>query len=204
MDPNNRIIVITGPAGTSKTFISCYAALKLLNSGDFENIYLTKPIVESGNSIGLLPGNEKEKTAPFLESFVSNFEDILDPAGSTNWAYLWNQQVIDFKIPQHARGANWKHCITIVDEIQNFPIKEMMTILTRLSNGSKFIFCGDSRQNDIDQRKVCVDFFKDKILEDVEGVVRFEFNAKDNMRDPILIKITENYDKYFNEIPKSR
>jgi len=75
---NNTLTVVHGPAGTSKTFTSCYTALSLLADKKVDKIIITKPIQESGEQIGLLPGTVSEKIDPYKQSYYTNFCKILD------------------------------------------------------------------------------------------------------------------------------
>lgn len=163
--------------------------------------------------MGFLPGTKEEKINPYLESFLTNFETILEPGSVGN---LMNQNEIEFKIVQYMRGANYKNIVLIVDEVQNFSIKELMTIVTRLNKGSKIIFCGDTRQNDINKKMVAIEHFK-KILgyeadilsssnncKPVPSVKFFKFKNEDILRDPILSIIVENYDNMEPYLPQSK
>ena len=73
----NEITFCQGPAGTSKTFTACYTALKLLANKEISQIVLCKPIQESGEKLGFLPGDIKEKTDPYMQSYVSNLKKII-------------------------------------------------------------------------------------------------------------------------------
>lgn len=200
LDNETRIVVIEGPPGSAKTFTSIYGALKLYENKEIDKIYLTKPIVQVGDALGHLPGTKEEKVNPYLESFMTNFESILEGTSLTN---IQNNNDIEFKIVQYMRGCNYKNMILIVDEMQNFSIKELMTIVTRLSKDSKIIFLGDIRQNDINKKYVGVTHFK-KVLENVKGVSFFKFANEDILRDPILVQIVENYDRLMLEMPESK
>ena len=74
---NNDITLCYGPAGTSKTFVACYASMKLHTEDKIQKIILSKPIQESGEKLGFLPGDIKEKIDPFMESYRTNFEKII-------------------------------------------------------------------------------------------------------------------------------
>jgi len=201
LDPENKIIVIQGAPGTSKSWSACYAALKLYENNEVEKILLTKPIVPVGDDIGFLPGSKEDKTFPHMESFISNFEDILD---SKSLVDIQNADHLEFKIVQFIRGSTIKNKVFIVDEIQNFSIKELMTIITRIGKGSKLILCGDTMQNDINRKLVCVNFLCEKVLKDVKGVAFFNFEKSDILRDQILIDICNNFEKYYDERPDSK
>jgi len=192
----NKIVVATGPPGTSKTFSACYVALKLLSDFKYKKIIITKPTEIVGSSgLGALPGTLEEKISVYKDSFMQVFSDILD---GESLKKLNDSLVIEFKPVQFMRGSTFKNCIVIVDEIQSFDIKELMAIVTRLGSDSKFIFTGDINQNDIDKRYVAVNIFKE-ILDGINDIGIFEFERKDIIRDPILIEITDKYDKMREE-----
>ena len=83
---NNTLTVVHGPAGTSKTFTSCYTALSLLADRKIDKIIITKPIQESGEQLGLLPGTVDEKIDPYKQSYYTNFCKILDRA-TIDWLF---------------------------------------------------------------------------------------------------------------------
>lgn len=105
----NTMTLIHGPAGTSKTFTSCYAALALLANKKIDKIIITKPMEESGNSgVGFLPGNIEEKTAPYKQSFLSNFAKII---GVQNLGMLISTGDIVFEPLAYMRGSTYDHCL---------------------------------------------------------------------------------------------
>lgn len=188
----NKIIIATGPPGTAKTFCACYAALKLYAKKQCDKIIISKPTeIVGSNALGFLPGGLDEKLFVYMDSFVSVCSDIVERP-------FLNQMIaskdIEYKPVQFMRGATFKNCIVIVDEFQSFDIKELMAIVTRFGENCKMIFIGDVNQNDIDKKYVAVSVFQ-KILIGIEGVVTFEFERKDIVRDPMLIEITDRYEK---------
>lgn len=198
---NNKIITITGGPGTGKTFLSCYAAIKMFIDGKIDKIYLTTPIVEVGNSLGFLKGSLSDKTEVYIEKFTSNFEEIIDPKVL---GQLMTDKVIEFKPTQFMRGSNYSNCVILADESQNFDGHELMTILTRLKKG-KIILTGDKKQADISTRFVATEFLRE-LLDGIPFTYYFEFSKEDNMRDPILIQIAERYEKMEAEgkIPRNK
>ena len=190
----NKIIVATGPPGTSKTFCAAYAALKLFSKGnDYNKIIITKPTEIIGTTaLGFTPGSLEEKLAVYMENFNDVFEDIIEYS-------TLNQMItakdIQFKAPQFVRGRTFKNAIVIVDEFQSFDIHALRSLVTRIGKAhTKIIFVGDIKQNDIAKRYVAVNIFKE-VLAGLPGVALFEFDKSDNMRDPLVSMIEERFDK---------
>lgn len=193
----NKIITVTGPPGTSKTFIACYAAIQALMSGKCSKIVLSKPteILSGTKDPGALPGSLDEKMSVYAESFFDAFDEILS---NKDFKHLWAEKIIEFKPAQFLRGRTIKDAFIIIDEYQNFDIKALKSIVTRLGRNSTMIFMGDTRQNDIGKKYVAVDVFN-KILEPIKGCSAFKFDRKDIVRDPILIDIIDRFEKYEDE-----
>jgi len=194
---SNKISIITGPAGTSKTFTACFAAIELLKNGFCSKIILTKPMETIGSfDLGALPGTLEDKLLVYKDCFIQNFNEIIQ---GRDINMLFEEKTIEFKPVQYMRGITFKGSVVIVDEFQSFDIKELMAIVTRLGKENcKIIFLGDINQNDISKKYVGLKIFKE-ILENIDGVGFFEFNHSDTMRDEILIKILEKYEKLQGE-----
>lgn len=193
---NNKVITITGVAGTSKSFVALYSALKLLGN-DYHRIIITKPTEIIGASqLGFVPGSLEEKLAIYTENFNDVFEDILEP-GILQGMLATGE--IQYKASQFVRGRTFKNSIVIVDEFQSFDIHTLMALVTRIGKEPcKVIFCGDMKQNDIAKKYVAVNLFKE-ILSRVEGTAQFEFSREDNMRDPMINQILDNFDRLESE-----
>lgn len=198
-----RIISVMGPPGTSKTFTACYAAVKALQKGEVKRIILVKPLETSGEDLGFLPGTEKDKIAPFFESFMDNLLEMVDPKTLKMWI---DNGTIRMQPIAYMRGRTFKNSFIICDEMQNADIKQLMTTITRFGQGSKIAIIGDSRQNDINEKYVALDFFINKILGEDEQIFHFRFERADIVRDPLLIKIIDNYEMALaaGEIPSTK
>lgn len=199
---NNEIITIIGPAGTGKTLITSYYALKSLNEHKFEKIILTKPIKEAGEELGFLPGDIKEKIDPHYESYRTNIMKFID---EKTYNRLIEKKYIETKPLAYMRGTTLDNSICILDEAQNASMKQLMLFLTRMGKNSKIIITGDVRQFDIRKNDVALPFLIRYILNDIDNVKNFEFDDEDIMRNPILIKITQKYEvlKENEMIPKN-
>lgn len=197
----NNIIFIVGPAGTSKTFASCYYAINCLKTHKYEKIILTKPVQEAGENLGFLPGSIDEKIAPHYESFVTNILKFID---KKTLERNYKDGVIENKPLAYMRGANFDDCLIIGDEFQNADIRALIMFITRMGKNSKVIICGDVSQHDIGKDFVALEYLI-KLIGDVQGVGVFRFSEEDIMRHPILIEITKRYEKAKredNKLPK--
>lgn len=190
----NKIITVTGPPGTSKTFIVCYAAVQALLVGKCKRIILSKPteVLSGTRDPGALPGSLEEKMAVYAESFTDSFEEFLSPK---DFKYLWDSKKIEFKPAQFLRGRSLKDSYIIIDEFQNFDIKALKSIVTRLGRNSKIVFMGDTRQNDINKKYVAVDTFV-KIIQPIDGCENFKFEREDIVREQILIDIIDRFEEF--------
>lgn len=104
----NEITFCYGPAGTSKTFTACYAALKLLKENKIKQIILCKPIQEAGEKLGFLPGDKEDKVDPYMKSYKSNIEKII---GHDETNLLFDKKVIVFEPLAYMRGDTFDECL---------------------------------------------------------------------------------------------
>lgn len=141
-------MMLHGAAGTGKTFIALYKALEeVMDKGNpFEKVIIVRSVVPS-REIGHLPGDEKEKTDVYVAPYRAVCEDLFQ----TEQAYdrLVEQKNIEFMITSFIRGITIDNSVIIVDECQNMNFQELSSIITRVGEGSKIIFCGDFKQTDL-------------------------------------------------------
>jgi phosphate starvation-inducible protein PhoH and related proteins len=188
---NNDIIVVQGPAGSAKTFTACYAALKALETGDAHKVYITKPIEESGEKLGALPGDINDKIAAYMESFMSNMSKIVD---SKDLGSLFYSKTIEPKPLAYMRGSGYDNCIMMLDEAQNADFRQLMLYVTRMGKNAKVILLGDISQYDIKQNTVALTEFA-KMVDGIQGVAFHEFTNADIVRNKILVEITKRYEE---------
>lgn len=194
---NNTLTVVHGPAGTSKTFTSCYTALSLLADKKIDKIIITKPIQESGEQIGLLPGTVSEKVDPYKQSYYTNFCKILDRP-TIDW--LFSMEAIVFEPLAYMRGSTYDNCVMLLDECQNASIKQLMLWATRLGKDSKAVMMGDTSQYDVKKKDSgYVDFIE--MTKNMQDLYIFEFQNEDIVRNKFLIELTNRYDKYRADKP---
>lgn len=183
-----------GPAGTSKTFVTCYASLDALCKHKYHKIILSKPIQEAGEKLGFLPGEVEDKIGPYMASYVGNYTKIL----GDELYKLFQPLFIDFEPLAYMRGLTYDGAFMVLDEAQNAIFDQLILFSTRMGKTSRQIICGDVSQYDIDKRKVELPEFI-KLMEGIGGVDKFIFTEKDIMRHPILIEMVKRYEKWRDE-----
>lgn len=189
---DNQIIICTGPAGTAKTFVTMYTSLKLISMGEYETVITTKPIQESGEKLGFLPGDINEKISPYMESFVLTLEKII---GKQDTKLLVEKGVVEARPLAYMRGSTFDRSIMILDEAQNCDLRQLILFVTRMGETSKIIICGDVEQSDIGKSQSgLLDFIG--ILKNIKGTANFTFGREDIVRSKILIEITDSYNKW--------
>lgn len=185
LDKESKIILINGPAGTSKTYIALYAALQeLLDNPDKTLIYLRSIVENTRRTIGLLPGSIEEKFSPYTLPLSDKMEEFLSVQDIN---YLLDSRIVQAMPINYLRGASWNNKIIILDEAQNVSTDEFITILTRIGENSKMIICGDLMQSDIRYsgfKNICETFS----CEDSKnmGIHQFSFDSSDIVRSAIV------------------
>ena len=181
-------LFLHGAAGTGKTFVSLYLALQevLDPSTPYETVYVVRSAVPT-REIGFLPGDEEDKTAlfqvPYQNMVQFMFEQPSDQAFSMLYDRLKNQGSITFLTTSYLRGITLDNAVVIVDESQNCNFHELDTIVTRVGQDSKIIFCGDFFQSDLtkmSEKEGLQDFMR--ILEQMKEFETVEFTIGDIVR----------------------
>jgi len=192
----NTLSIISGPAGTSKTFTSCYTALGLYADKKIDKIIITKPMQVSGSEIGYLPGTLEDKQEPFMSSYISNFYKII---GKQTTDFMISTGDISIEALAFMRGATYDSSVMLIDEAQNCSMKELMLWSTRLGDGgSKMIMMGDTSQFDVKKRDSGFPNFIN-MVDNMSDLLVFEFLNEDIVRNKFLIELTNRYDKYRSE-----
>ncbi len=151
-DPEIRLVALTGKAGTGKTLLALAAALKQYEL--YEQILLARPIVALSNrDLGFLPGDEKEKIAPYMQPLFDNLTVIKSHLAygsieSRALEEMLTSKKLEIEALAYIRGRSLSETICIIDEAQNLTPHEIKTIITRAGEGTKMIFTGDLQQID--------------------------------------------------------
>ena len=179
---------INGPAGTSKTYMSVYSALRLLSAEDDLDLIYVRTVIESAEKgLGALPGDLQEKFNPYMMPLMDKLEEMLPKNTSLKSDLLEKGRVSAMPI-NFLRGASWIDKVVVADEAQNFTFKELVTLVTRIGENSTLFICGDSMQSDINGKsgfnKMCSIFNDYKSRQ--KGIEYFEFDEQDIKRSEIL------------------
>ena len=189
---NNKNLFLYGCAGTGKTFIAMYLALKeiLSNKTPYEKLYVVRSLVPT-REIGFLPGDHEDKAhlyqIPYQNMVKYMFKMPDDPAFEMLYDNLKAQETISFWSTSFLRGTTLDNAIVIVDECQNLNFHELDSIMTRVGNDSKIIFAGDVAQTDLvktNEKNGILDFMK--ILEIMDEFANIEFDVNDIVRSGLI------------------
>ena len=189
---NNKHIVACGTAGTGKTFITLYNALSdiLDDSTPYEKIYLVRSLV-STREIGFLPGDHEDKAdiyqIPYKNMVKYMFQMPSDADFEMLYGNLKAQDSIKFWSTSFIRGTTLDNAIVIVDEFQNLNFHELDSIITRVGENSKIVFCGDASQTDLvktNDRNGIHDFLN--ILRKMPSFDIIEFGIDDIVRSGLV------------------
>jgi phosphate starvation-inducible protein PhoH len=148
-----KAILLHGVAGTGKTYIAMYSAFQeiLQPESDYKKVIVVRSAVPS-RDIGYLPGTEKEKVEVYAQPYQEICTELFPRFGDKAYAKLKEQSLITFMVTSYVRGLTLDNSIVIVDEAQNMNDMELNSIMTRVGNNTKIIFCGDFRQTDLCKR----------------------------------------------------
>tara|TARA_Y100000593_G_scaffold30356_1_gene60149 strand:+ start:1970 stop:2725 length:756 start_codon:yes stop_codon:yes gene_type:complete len=185
-------VISYGAAGTGKTFITLYNALKdvLDESNPYERIYIVRSLVAT-REIGFLPGDYEDKSdiyqVPYKHMVKYMFQMPSDADFEMLYGNLKAQETIKFWSTSFLRGTTLDNAIIIVDEFQNLNFHELDSIITRIGENSKIYFCGDASQSDLqktNERNGIIDFMK--IVRSMPSFNLIEFGINDIVRSGLV------------------
>ena len=187
-----QMIYAYGVAGTGKTFIALYKALcdVLGDSTPYEKIYLVRSLVPS-REIGFLPGDADDKSylyqVPYKKMVQAMFEMPDDASYEMLYHNLKAQETISFWSTSFIRGTTLDNAIVIIDEAQNLNFHELDSIITRVGQDSRIVFCGDAAQSDlqrVNERTGIMDF--QRIIQNMDEFSLVEFGIDDIVRSGLV------------------
>lgn len=189
LNPNTNVFFIKGSAGTSKTYLSVYCALKLLNSKSINKIiFIRTPVESTEHKMGHLPGDLDEKFNNYAAPFFDKLEEFVH---EEKILAMKKSEKIQIMPINFLRGRQFDNSVIIADECQNFTSYELKTLLTRIGYNSKIFLCGDITQSDLknslknDFEKV-INIFKE-FQESIDmGINFFEFTDDEIVRSEIV------------------
>jgi phosphate starvation-inducible PhoH-like protein len=196
LDNNTKVIFLSGPSGSSKSFLATLAVLELMNLKKVSDLIYIRSIVESSeNKMGYLPGNAEEKLTPYIEPLMEKLDELLFAADVNA---LLKDKRIDGKPTGYLRGLSWNAKGIIMDEAQNSTRKELITLLTRVGQFSRLFICGDPMQSDINGKSGFAEICN--IFDDEEskknGIHVFYLTEEDIVRSELVKFIVKKLNLY--------
>lgn len=203
-DRDKEIVFGVGSAGAGKTYVAMSEALQELRDGLCDKILFVTPTTEAGSAatrIGLLPGTAEEKVAPYVENMRDTITKIMKTGGNYHpeeiAKNLIKDGLVEVKLMNFARGTTYDNAVVIIDEGENFSRSEMLLLLTRIGENTRYFILGSEKQ--CDRKDIKLDgksgmmYALDKIsvLDEVGSV---EFTDDDVVRNPIISKILKLWD----------
>ena len=189
---SGKNLVAYGAAGTGKTFITLYNALRdvLDSETPYEKIYIVRSLV-STREIGFLPGDHEDKSSLYQIPYKNMVKFMFQMPSDADFEMLYGnlraQDTISFWSTSFIRGTTLDKAIILVDEFQNLNFHELDSIMTRVGADSKIMFCGDATQSDLikqNERNGIIDFMR--ILRVMSSVDLIEFGVEDIVRSGLV------------------
>lgn len=179
-------LVLSGSAGTGKTYLAISLSLEevLDKESPYENLTIVRSIVPT-RDIGFLPGNEEEKKEAYTAPYRGILSEIFNDKEA--WMKLSKTDTIAFESTSFIRGVTFNDTILIIDEMQNLTFHELDSVITRIGNNCKIIFCGDFHQSDFrfqDEKEGLLKFLN--ILEQLKDFTMVNYDWKDIVRSGIV------------------
>ena len=186
------LMFVTGPAGTGKTYTAIALAVKALKNKEARRLILSRPAVEAGEKLGFLPGDMKDKIDPYLRPLYDALEEMIQPARLKE---MLEDGTIQIAPLAFMRGRTLSDAVVILDEAQNTTSAQIKMFLTRMGFNTKMIVTGDRTQIDLPlaQRSGLEEAMR--ILKGVRGIAFVEMDKKDIVRNPLVTRIVDAYEK---------
>jgi phosphate starvation-inducible protein PhoH and related proteins len=180
------VLFLIGPAGTGKTFLACAFAIEQILTKTRRKIILTRPIVESGESLGYLPGEFEEKVHPYMLPMYDCIDKLVGI--DSGWRDRINQS-IEIAPIAYMRGRTFNDSVCIFDEAQNATLMQLKLFLTRFGENSKIIVTGDPTQSDLFGEIALTSVIHK--LTDIPGIGVVQFKVNSIVRHPLVSRIIE-------------
>jgi phosphate starvation-inducible PhoH-like protein len=192
-DKSVDIVVVSGPAGTGKTYLGMIAAMQALQSGKCNNIILTRPAVGvDDEKHGFLPGDLNAKMEPWTRPLLDVMKEFYSVK---DIAYMLEEQTVEIAPLAFCRGRNFKNAWVILDEAQNATPSQLKMIMTRIGWGSKLIITGDIEQTDRKTPQNGLLDLTDRLGRcPVPGLTECKFTVKDVQRHRIIEHVLKLYE----------
>lgn len=191
----NKITLVHGPAGTGKTHIATSMAIIGLLKGDYKKVIITRPLVQSGEDTGFLPGDIKKKLDPYMRPL---YDELYQYVSYSELQELFNSEVLEICPFAYMRGRNFHDCFIVADECQNASYEQLRMLVTRIGRNSKMVLTGDSMQSDLPRNlRGGFDTYM-RIMDTVPNVGTVLLEKTDIVREQVvedMLKAIEEHEK---------
>jgi phosphate starvation-inducible PhoH-like protein len=193
---DKTLTIVSGKAGSGKTLISCFSALRRFAERKIDNIVITRPTVSTEDN-GFLPGGIEEKLDPWVSPIHSCMKTVLKDVSqnphTTNslemFEQLMNTGIVEIVPLTYMRGRTFTNSFVIVDEAQNLTMEQTMMVISRIGIHSKMVICGDLNQIDLRKPKDSGMYFLNNMEEDnLVGRIKLQENHRHEIVDNMLKK----------------
>ncbi|NLO68590.1 MAG: PhoH family protein [Bacteroidales bacterium] len=189
---SHDLLIATGPAGSGKTYIAVALAGRALRNREVKRVILSRPAVESGEHLGFLPGDLREKLDPYLQPL---YDALLDMMPARKLKEYMEDNVIQIAPLAFMRGRTLENAFVILDEAQNASVNQLKMFLTRMGENSKFAVTGDITQIDLPDPNKSGLVHAREILTGIDGIALVEFSRQDIIRHKLVEKIVNAYEQ---------
>ena len=175
-------LVLSGSAGSGKSFLAMYLGLKdlLQENSHYNKLIIIRSAVPS-RDLGFVPGTLEEKAKIYQEPYMNIVNELIGRGDA--WHFLMNKEIIQFQTTSFLRGLTFSDCIIVFDEFQSATFHEIDTVLTRVGDNCRFMLCGDFNQNDLNIKKEKSGFTDIiKILDKLDNISHIKFGIQDVVR----------------------
>jgi phosphate starvation-inducible PhoH-like protein len=187
------VLFLLGPAGTGKTHCAVSFAIEdLINDPEKKKIVLTRPIVESGESLGYLPGDFHEKVNPYMMPFFDIIDGLIDKDTDQRRFVEESLEIVPLA---YMRGRTFNNAVCIFDEAQNATYMQLKLFLSRFQEGSKLIITGDPFQSDLSHNGTVDLVNVVRRLENLKGIGIIQFKKDSIIRHPLVGDILESLEE---------
>lgn len=190
---NNIITVSSGPAGSGKTYLAVYEALKHHWSKEIKRIIISRPAVEAGEKLGFLPGGLEDKVDPYMRPIYDALYDII---GIPLTQEKLQRGYIEIAPLAFMRGRTFNNCFIILDEAQNATYEQLKMAVTRVGEGCKMVINGDPNQTDLPRHTQNGLGRLVEVVRGIEDIGVIEFNKGDIVRSKVVTDLVAAFERY--------
>lgn len=182
---DGKNLLMTGTAGTGKSFLALYLAMKdVIDDPTHTRVVIVRSVVPT-RDVGFLPGNTKEKTKVYEAPYYSIFSELFNRGDA--YEYMKNKKIVEFMSTSFVRGITINDAVIVIDEIQNMTASELHSVFTRIGKNCRVIIAGDIKQNDLNKNREMsgfADFIR--IISHMKSFFSVEFTKLDVVRGDLV------------------